>query len=68
MASRNLLKMCLTKPPKTKTPLELSGLALIETSPKTPAALPFGPSLSLLMETNSGCCYLLCTARANWRN
>jgi len=43
-------------PQKTKTPLELSGVARIETSPKTPATLPFGPILSLLMETNSGCC------------
>jgi hypothetical protein len=53
------------KVPKTKTPLELSGVAVIETPPKTPATLPFGPILSLLMETNSGCCILLCTARAN---
>jgi hypothetical protein len=59
--------MCLVKAPKKqKTPLELSGLALIETSPKTPAALPFGPILSLLMETNSGCYLLICMARANW--
>ena len=43
-------------PKNKKTPLELSGVALIETSPKTPATLPFGPILSLLMETNSGCC------------
>jgi hypothetical protein len=58
--------MCLTKvSKKQKTPLELSRVVLIETSPKTPAALPFGPILSLLMETNSGCWYLLCTARAN---
>jgi hypothetical protein len=42
--------MCLTRSPKTKPPLEISGVARIETSPKTPATLPFGPILSLLMK------------------